>query len=119
MHVKSVESSNVLPLVWKFKKTNSVENKQSSGRIRIFNEREERWIVRQVHINPRTRVVNMSLQCKRMFEKSLNPETVRSVLRKHKYHGRVPQRKPDISKANRQARSAFAKMYVRQPTEYW
>ncbi|GFW20961.1 HTH_Tnp_Tc3_2 domain-containing protein [Trichonephila clavipes] len=68
-----------------FKKTNSVENKQRSGRPKTFNEREERWIV--------------------------NPKTVRNVLRKHKYHGRVPQRKPYISKANRQARLAFAKMY--------
>ncbi|GFU83969.1 transposable element Tc1 transposase [Trichonephila clavipes] len=61
----------------------------------------------------------MTLQCKSRFGKSENPETVRIVLRKHKYHGRVPQKKPYISKANRQARLAFAKMYVKQPTEYW
>ncbi|GFT82910.1 HTH_Tnp_Tc3_2 domain-containing protein [Trichonephila clavipes] len=61
----------------------------------------------------------MTLKCKSRFRKSVNPETVRIVLRKHKYHGRVPQRKPYMSKANRQARLAFAKMYVRQPTEYW
>ncbi|GFX94693.1 HTH_Tnp_Tc3_2 domain-containing protein [Trichonephila clavipes] len=61
----------------------------------------------------------MTLQCKSRFGKSVNPANVRDGLRKHKYHGRVPQRKPYISKANRQARLAFAKMYVRQPTEYW
>ncbi|GFY22130.1 HTH_Tnp_Tc3_2 domain-containing protein [Trichonephila clavipes] len=61
----------------------------------------------------------MTLQCKSRFGKSVNPETVRNVLRKRKYHGRVPQRKPYISKTNRQARLAFAKMYGRQPTEYW
>ncbi|GFW11920.1 transposable element Tcb1 transposase [Trichonephila clavipes] len=33
--------------------------------------------------------------------------------------GRVPQRKPYISKANKQAWLAFAEMYVRQSTEYW
>ncbi|GFV12238.1 transposable element Tcb1 transposase [Trichonephila clavipes] len=92
----------------RFKKTNSVENKQRSGRSRIFNEREKRWIVcvRQVHINPRTSALKMTLQCKSRFRKSVNPETVRNVSRKHKYHGRVPQRKPYISKANRQARSS-------------
>ncbi|GFX56311.1 transposable element Tcb1 transposase [Trichonephila clavipes] len=31
----------------------------------------------------------------------------------------VPQRKPYVIKANREARLAFAKMYVRQPSEYW
>ncbi|GFT04910.1 transposable element Tc1 transposase [Trichonephila clavipes] len=61
----------------------------------------------------------MTSQCKSRFRKAVNPETDRNVLRKHKYHGRVPQREPYISKANRQARLAFAKMYVRQPTEYW
>ncbi|GFV68180.1 HTH_Tnp_Tc3_2 domain-containing protein [Trichonephila clavipes] len=87
----------------------------------MFSEREERerWIVRQVRINPRTSAVKMTLQCKSRFGKSVNPETVRNVLRKHKYHGRVPQRKPYISKANKYARLAFAKMYVRQPAEYW
>ncbi|GFX51912.1 HTH_Tnp_Tc3_2 domain-containing protein [Trichonephila clavipes] len=53
----------------------------------------------------------MTLKCKSRFGKSVNPETVRNVLRKHKYHGRVPQRNPYISKANRQARLTFAKMY--------
>ncbi|GBL80534.1 hypothetical protein AVEN_225232-1 [Araneus ventricosus] len=104
--------------IW-FKKTNSVENKQRSGRPRTFSEREERRIVRQVHINPRTRTVKLTPKCKCRFRKSVNPETVRNVLRKHKYHGRVPQRKPCISKANRKARLAFAKKYVKQPTEFW
>ncbi|GFX53994.1 hypothetical protein TNCV_1155251 [Trichonephila clavipes] len=36
----------------------------------------------------------MTLECKSRFGKSVNPETVRNVLRKHKHHGRVPQRKP-------------------------
>ncbi|GFT01337.1 HTH_Tnp_Tc3_2 domain-containing protein [Trichonephila clavipes] len=61
----------------------------------------------------------MTFHCKSRFKKSVNPETVRIVFRKHKYYGRVPQGKPYISKANRQARLTFAKMYVRQPTEYW
>ncbi|GFW32961.1 transposable element Tc1 transposase [Trichonephila clavipes] len=61
----------------------------------------------------------MTLKSKSRFGKSVNPETVRNVLKKHKYHGRVPHRKPYISEANRQSRLAFAKMYVRQPNEYW
>ncbi|GFY13277.1 transposable element Tc1 transposase [Trichonephila clavipes] len=90
---------------------NSVESKQRSGRSRIFNECEERWIVRDVHINPRSSALKMTSQRKSRFRKSVNPETVRNVLRKHKYHGRVPQRKLYICKENRQARLAFAKMY--------
>ncbi|GFT76446.1 transposable element Tc1 transposase [Trichonephila clavipes] len=95
-----------------FKKRSRVENKQRSGRSRIFNEREERWIVIQVHINPRTSALKMTLQCDTRFGKSVKSETVTTVLRKHKYHGRVPQRKPYISKANRQARFKARKNLV-------
>ncbi|GFX28384.1 HTH_Tnp_Tc3_2 domain-containing protein [Trichonephila clavipes] len=92
--------SEIVPCEWmlrwivKFKKTNSVENKQISGCSRIFNELEERWIVRQVHINLRASALKMILQCKSRFGKSVNPETLRNILRKHKYQGRVPERKP-------------------------
>ncbi|GBL92088.1 Transposable element Tcb1 transposase [Araneus ventricosus] len=84
-----------------------------------FSELEERWIVRQPHINPKTSAVKLTLKFKSRFWKSVNPETVRNFLKKHKYYGRVPQRKPYISKANRKARLAFAKMYVKQSTEFW
>ncbi|GFW44054.1 HTH_Tnp_Tc3_2 domain-containing protein [Trichonephila clavipes] len=56
----------------------------------------------------------MTLRCKSRFGKFRKSESVRNLLRKHKY-----LKKPYIIKANRQAKLAFAKMYVRQPTEYW
>ncbi|GBL99321.1 hypothetical protein AVEN_165782-1, partial [Araneus ventricosus] len=102
-----------------FKRPNSAATKQRSGRPRTFSESEERWIVRQAHINPKTSAVKLTLKCKSRFRKSVNPETVRNVLKKHNYHGRVPRRKPYISKTNLKARLAFAKMYVKQPTEFW
>ncbi|GBO30684.1 hypothetical protein AVEN_211103-1 [Araneus ventricosus] len=92
---------------------------QRSGRPRTFSEREERWIVRQAHINPKTSAVKLTLKCKSRFRKSVNPETVRNALRKLKYHVRLPRREPYISKANRKARLAFATMYIKQPTEFW
>ncbi|GFY09230.1 HTH_Tnp_Tc3_2 domain-containing protein [Trichonephila clavipes] len=108
----------VFNIIDKFKKTNSVDNNQRSGSPKIFNEREERWIARQRRINTRTSAVKMTLKCKSRFGKYVNPETVKNVLRKHKYRGRVPQRNPYISKANRPARLAFAKMYVSQQTKF-
>ncbi|GFU56712.1 hypothetical protein TNCV_1822401 [Trichonephila clavipes] len=50
----------------------------------------KRWIVRQVRINPRTSAVKMTLQCKSRLGKSVNPETVRNVL-KHKYLKESPR----------------------------
>ncbi|GBM70086.1 hypothetical protein AVEN_131233-1 [Araneus ventricosus] len=117
--ILKLSKSTVFNIIRRFKKTNNVENKPRSGRQRTFIEHEERLIVRQVHINPRTSAVKLTLKCKSRFRKSVNPETARNVLRKHKYHGRVLWRKPYISKANRKARLAFAKMYVEQPIEFW
>ncbi|GBM46880.1 hypothetical protein AVEN_10723-1 [Araneus ventricosus] len=117
--ILKLSKSTVFNIIRRFKKTNSVESKQRSGHPRTFSEREERWIVRQVHINPRTSAVKLTLKCKSRLRKSVNPETVRNVLRKHKCHGRVPRRKPYISKTNRKTRMAFAKMYVKQPTKFW
>ncbi|GBN95342.1 hypothetical protein AVEN_28516-1 [Araneus ventricosus] len=111
--------STVFNIIRRFTKTNSVEKEKRSWRPRTFSETEERWIVRQVHINSRNSTVKLTLKCKSRFRKSVNPETVGNALRKHKDHGRVPRRKPYISKANRKARLAFAKMYVKQPTEFW
>ncbi|GFU21672.1 HTH_Tnp_Tc3_2 domain-containing protein [Trichonephila clavipes] len=74
--ILKLSKSSVFNVIDRFKKTNSVENRQGSGRSRIFNECEERWIVRQVHINPRTNAVKMTLQCKSSFGKSVNAETV-------------------------------------------
>ncbi|GFU56353.1 HTH_Tnp_Tc3_2 domain-containing protein [Trichonephila clavipes] len=110
--ILKLSKSIVFNIIDRFKRTNSVGKKQRSGRPKIFNEREERWIAKQVGINPRTSAVKMTLKFKNRFGKSVNPETVRNVLRKHKYQGRVPQRKPYISKANRQGRLAFAKMKI-------
>ncbi|GBN45902.1 hypothetical protein AVEN_208283-1 [Araneus ventricosus] len=101
-----------------FKKTNCAETKQRSGCPRTFSEFEERWIVKQAHINPKPSAVKLTLKCKRRFRESVNPETVRNVLKKKNYYGRVPRRKPYISKANRKARLTFAKMYVKQATEF-
>ncbi|GFV46021.1 transposable element Tcb2 transposase [Trichonephila clavipes] len=55
------------------------------------------WIVRQVRINPRTSATKMTLLCKSRFGKSVNPETVRNVLRKHKYHSREYLKERPIS----------------------
>ncbi|GBL75493.1 Transposable element Tcb1 transposase [Araneus ventricosus] len=79
----------------------------------------ERCIVRQVHINPRTSAVKLTLKCKSRFRKSVNPETVRNVLRKLKYYDRLLRRKPYIKKANPKARLAFAQIKVKEPTEFW
>ncbi|GFW05848.1 HTH_Tnp_Tc3_2 domain-containing protein [Trichonephila clavipes] len=117
--ILKLSKSTVFNIIDRFKETKSVDKKQRSGRPKIFNERKQRWIARKVRLKPRTSAVKMTLKCKSRLEKFVKHETVRNVLRKYKYHGRVPQSKPYISKANKQARLAIAKMYESQPTKFW
>ncbi|GFT25089.1 HTH_Tnp_Tc3_2 domain-containing protein [Trichonephila clavipes] len=62
--ILKLSKSTVFNIIARFKKTNCAENKQRSGRPRIFNELEERWILRRVRINPRTSAVKMTCNVK-------------------------------------------------------
>ncbi|GBM33301.1 hypothetical protein AVEN_101633-2 [Araneus ventricosus] len=100
------------------KKTKSVE-KRRTGRPRRFTEHEERWIVRKITYNPKTGAVKLTLKAQQRFNKSANSETVRNILRKYNFHGRVARRKPFLSKAHRRARLEFAKSCIKKPPEFW
>ncbi|GBM17788.1 hypothetical protein AVEN_67015-1 [Araneus ventricosus] len=92
--IVNVSKSNVHNIISKYKKTKSVKNRPRIGRPRRFTEREERWIVRKVICNPKTSAVKLTLKAQQRFNKSANPETVRNILRKYNFHGRVARRKP-------------------------
>ncbi|GBN28123.1 Transposable element Tc3 transposase [Araneus ventricosus] len=95
------------------------KNIPRTGRPRCFTEREEKWIVRKVTCNPKTSAVKLTLKAQQRFNKSTNSETVRNILRKYNFHGRVARRKPFISKEHPRARLEFAKSYIKKPPEFW
>ncbi|GBM80138.1 Transposable element Tcb2 transposase, partial [Araneus ventricosus] len=63
--------------------------------------------------------VKLTSKAQRSFNESAKPETVRNILRKYNFHGRVARRKPFLSKAHRRARLEFAKSYIKKPSEFW
>ncbi|GBM68326.1 Transposable element Tcb1 transposase [Araneus ventricosus] len=115
----NVSKSTVHNIISKYKKIKSVKNIPRTGRPRCFTEREEKWIVRKVTCNPKTSAVKLTLKAQQRFNKSTNPETVRNILRKYNFHGRVARRKPFISKEHPRARLEFAKSYIKKLPEFW
>ncbi|KAJ4447306.1 hypothetical protein ANN_09310 [Periplaneta americana] len=51
--------------------------------------------------------------------KEMSNQTIRRVLWKHGYHGRVPRKKPFISESNRIKRLLFANEHVSKEEDYW
>ncbi|GFW25778.1 transposable element Tc1 transposase [Trichonephila clavipes] len=51
--------------------------------------------------------------------RSVSAETVRRVLRKAGYNGRVARKKPFIGKRNRVKRLKFAKEHILKPQQFW
>ncbi|GBM99434.1 hypothetical protein AVEN_120248-1, partial [Araneus ventricosus] len=117
--IVNVSKSTVHNIISKYKKTKSVKNRPRTGRPRCFTEREERWIVRKITCNPKISAVKLTSKAQQSFNESAKPETVRNILRKYNFHGRVARRKPFFSKAHRRARLEFSKSYIKKPSEFW
>jgi Transposase len=78
----------------------------------MFSNSNERWIVRKVKKKPTISVPKLATEVSKDLEINCNPETIRLVLQRNKFHGRVARKKPYISKLNRTKRLHFAKTYI-------
>lgn len=62
---------------------------------------DERWIVRKIRENPKLSVPKLTNEVEKYLGKEVNPETVRKVLRKENFHGRVARKKLSTVKRKR------------------
>lgn len=106
-------------VIGKYKQYNSVENKARSGRPKILSNRDERQILSEVAKNPRISARTLAIHIESSSGKIVCAETVRKVLRKSNYHGRVARKKPFISEANRAKRVQYANSFKDKPLEFW
>lgn len=111
--------SSVQYVVQNFKSTNSILSKPRSGRPSKLTEREKRTILGSVKQNPRITAIQIKSNIKESFGKEIHEDTVRKILKKSDFHGRVARRKPFISVINRKKRVDFANLYVNKPPEFW
>ncbi|GFV51528.1 transposable element Tcb1 transposase [Trichonephila clavipes] len=146
MHVKSVESSNVLSLVWLFKKGISfreiakivgrshscvqkiigrfksdglIENKCRRGRKSILSDVAKRKVLKDIKTDPKLSAVKLAAETSRIMGRSVNAETVRNVIRHAGYSSRVARKKPCISLQNQKKRLEFAKTHRLKTDNFW
>lgn len=104
--------STVHDIIKRYKEENRISNKQHSGAKKKLTTREEKFLIHEVQKNPFVSAPNLTIAIKSNFRKDISAETVRRVLRKHNYNGRVSRKKPCISEKNRKDRLEFAREYM-------
>lgn len=84
-------------IIQRFKNEGRVTNKPKISTKKLFSERQERWIVNQIKINPRLSAPKLRDMVEKHFNISCNAETIRRVLRKDGVNGRIARKKPFVS----------------------
>ena len=106
-------------IVNKFKYQGSVKNLQRKPKQRKLNKKEEKHIVREIKRNSRINSQKLCQLVQFSTGKNIFNETVRQVLHRHGYHGRVPWKRPLVSRKNKLLRLKFIKEHVNKGHEFW
>lgn len=114
----AVHQSTVRQIVYKWRKFSTAATLPRSGRPVKMTARAQRRLLNEVKKNPR--VSAKDLQKSLAYANiPVSESTIRKTLNKNGFHGRIPQRKPLLSKKNIAARLQFAQEHLDVPQQYW
>ncbi|KAK3553354.1 hypothetical protein QTP70_002432 [Hemibagrus guttatus] len=110
--------TTVRAIIYKWRKHGTVENLPRSGRLTKITPRVQRQLIQEVTKDPTT--TSKELQASLASVKvSVHDPTIRKRLGKNGLHGRVPRRKPLLSKKNIKACLSFARKHPDDPQDFW
>lgn len=95
-------ASTVQHIIERYTKEGRIRDKPRNKGRRKLNDKDERWIVRQIQVNPHKSVPEITNDLNDSLGKEVHPQTVRRVLWRADYKGRLARKKPFISKKNKQ-----------------
>ncbi len=118
-NVLSTFGSKITPyIIHKWRKHGTVVNLPRSGRPTKITPRAQRRLIQEVTKDPTT--TSKDLQASLASVKvSVHDSTIRKRLGKNGLHGRVPRRKPLLSKKNIKAHLSFARKHLDDPQDFW
>lgn len=117
--ILNITRSAIQKIILRHKTENRICNKTKNSEKKIFTERDEKWLLRQVADNPKLSAPKLAEIAEKYLKKKCNPETIRRILRKHGLHGRVALKKPFINPKNRQIRLEFVQEHEKKDFEFW
>ncbi|KAK3541623.1 hypothetical protein QTP86_033060 [Hemibagrus guttatus] len=110
--------TTVRAIIYKWRKHGTVENLPRSGRPTKITPRAQQQLIQEVTKDPTT--TSKELQASLASVKvSVHDSTIRNRLDKNGLHGRVPRRKPLLTKNNIKARLRFARKHLDDPRDFW
>ncbi|KAK3555601.1 hypothetical protein QTP86_025658 [Hemibagrus guttatus] len=110
--------TTVRAIIYKWRKHGTVENLPRSDRPTKITPRAQRQLIQEVTKDPTT--PSKELQASLASVKvSVHDSTIRKRRGKNGLHGRVPRRKPLLSKKNIKARLSFARKHLDDPQDFW
>ena len=111
--------STVQSIIKKYQTTKKIADKPRTGRPNKIQVLHRRAILRRVIQNPKISAPKLAGMLQNDYNLKVDPETIRTTLRRAGYNGRVPLKKPYISKVNKAKRLHFAKLYINEPQTFW
>ena len=113
-----VPLSSVQTVICKYKHHGNVQPSNCSERRRVLCPRDECALVRNVHINPRTKAKDL---VKMLAEagKSVSLSTVKRVLYRHGLKGHSARKKPLLQKKHKKAKLQFANAHRDKDLNFW
>lgn len=112
-------SSTVHDIIKRHRDEFRINNKSREGQGKILNDRDERRIIQKIKKNPFETANELKTFVKTSTGKDVCANTIRNVLKRHDYHGRIARQKPFISPKNKKFRLKFAKEYLLKTEEFW
>lgn len=111
--------STIKNIIKRYNDEKRIANKPKHPGKKVLTEREERWILQKVKINPRLSAPNLRDMLVETFNTKCSATTVRRVLHKAGLHGRIARKKPFVSAKNKKNRLEYAHAYYTKDYEFW
>lgn len=115
----NMKPNTVGDIVRRYKNEQRIEFKKQTGQPKKLTEKEQRVIVRKIKINPRLSAPKIVTEVETEFGKSISESTIRRIIKKEGYNGRVARKKPFVNLTNRQNRLHFAKEHINKDVNWW
>lgn len=115
----NIKPNTVGDIIRRYKNEDRIEFIQQTGQPKKLTETEERAIVRKIKINPRLSAPKIVTEVSTEFGKTISESTVRRIIKREGYNGRVARKKPFMNLTNRKRRLNFAKEHITKDVKWW
>lgn len=117
--IVGIPRMTVWNVIERFGALKTVKNRPRSGRPSLITDRVKRKITKKVAENPRISASQMVSELEQFSGISVSVSTIRNVLHKSGYNGRVPRKKFWVSEKNKKIRLEFAVDNQNKGEEFW